>query len=171
MYRQIETERLRIRPITLNDKRFILALVNTKSWLQFIGDRRVKNEKDAEDYIKKIMDNDNIYYSTFEIKETRQPIGIITFIYRDNQIYPDIGFAMQPEFENKGYAFEACNEYINVVKNDLKEDKIIAITLPENTKSIKLLEKLGLKYEDNFIDNSQTLHLYSMPISNLINQI
>ena len=165
MYEQIETERLIIRPIQLNDKSFILDLLNTKSWLQFIGDRKIKDEKDAANYIQQIIDNPDFFYSIFEIKDTEQPIGIITFLYRDNYEYPDIGFAMLPEFEQRGYAFEASKAYLNKVKSNITTNKIIAITLPDNKKSIRLIEKLGLKYEDHVIDNSQTLHVYSMKIS------
>jgi RimJ/RimL family protein N-acetyltransferase len=166
MYNQIETERLTIRPIQLGDKSFILDLLNTKGWLQFIGDRKIRDEKDAENYIQKII---KFFYSVFEIKETAQPIGIITLLYRDNYKYPDIGFAMLPKFEKRGFAFEASKEYLNTIKSEITGKKIIAITLPENKKSIRLIEKLGLKYEDNFVDNSQTLHLYAMKISDLIN--
>ena len=68
MYEQIETERLIIRPIKLNDKSFILDLLNTKSWLQFIGDRKIKDEKDAENYIQKIIDNRNFFTAFLKSK-------------------------------------------------------------------------------------------------------
>ena len=85
-------------------------------------------------------------------------------MYRDNHQHPDIGFAILPKFEKKGYAFEASNAYLDLVKKEIIEDKIIAITLPENTASIKLIEKLGLIYEADFLDNDETLQLYSMKI-------
>jgi len=165
MYRQIETERLLIRPINSADKSFILALLNTKGWLQFIGDRNVKNEIDAEKYIQSILDNKNSFYNVFELREIKMPIGIITFLYRDNYQFPDIGFAMLPEFEKKGYAFEATNKYLEEIANEKKVNKIIAITLPENTNSIRLIEKLGLKYEYKFADKSEILHLYSLTLN------
>ena len=164
MHVKVETERLIIRPIKYEDGSFILELLNTQSWLQFIGDRKIRNLADAEDYIKKIIDNDKFYYSIFEIKETGRPIGIITFLYREKYDYPDIGFAMLPKFEKRGLAFEASREYLNNVRNKVKVKKIIAITLPQNNKSISLIKKLGLKYENNLIDTSETLHLYSMEI-------
>ena len=165
MYSQIETERLRIRPVLLDDKRFILDLVNTKAWLQFIGDRNVKDEKEAEEYIQRILNNRQFFYNVFEIKETRQPIGIVSFLYRANFQFPDIGFAILPAFENKGYTFEATEAYLNEVKSTIAENKILSITLPDNENSIRLIEKLGLKYEDEYIDQEQTLHIFSMPLS------
>jgi [ribosomal protein S5]-alanine N-acetyltransferase len=161
MYRQIETERLLIRPINTSDKSFILNLLNTQGWLQFIGDRKVRDEIDAEKYIQRILDNKNFFYSVFELKNSKQPVGIITFLYRDNQQFPDIGFAMLPEFDKKGYAIEATKKYLEEILNEKKVNKIIAITLPDNSKSIRLLERLGLKYENEIQDNSKNLSLYS----------
>lgn len=161
MYRQIETERLLIRPIKISDKSFILDLLNTPGWLQFIGDRKVSNEREAENYIQNILGNKNFYYHVFELKATNQAAGIITFLYRDNQQFPDVGFAMLPEFDKKGYAFEATKKYLEEIANEKKVNKVIAITLPDNSKSIRLIERLGLKFEDEIQENSKILHLYS----------
>ena len=97
----LETERLYIRPLMIKDVDFILQLLNSKGWIQFIGDRNVKDIKAANDYIQRILLNNKFFYSVFEIKETNTPIGIVTFLYRENKNYPDIGFAMLPEYEKK----------------------------------------------------------------------
>jgi [ribosomal protein S5]-alanine N-acetyltransferase len=165
MYRQIETERLLIRPIKITDTSFILDLLNTDGWLQFIGDRKVKNAIDAEKYIQNILDNEKFFYSVFELKKAKQPVGIITFLYRDNQQFPDIGFAMLPEFDKKGYALEATKKYLEEILNERQINKVIAITLPDNLKSIRLIERLGLKYEDKFQDQSKVLYLYSLTLA------
>ncbi len=39
----LQTDRLRIRPFRVSDAPFILALLNTPGWLQYIGDRGVTN--------------------------------------------------------------------------------------------------------------------------------
>ena len=101
MYKELETERLLIRPITTNDHEFILALLNSKGWLKYIGERNVRNSDEAKKYIQNILENKNFFYSVFEIKETKQAIGIITFLKRDNQEFPDMGFALLPDFEKK----------------------------------------------------------------------
>jgi [ribosomal protein S5]-alanine N-acetyltransferase len=164
MYKQLETARLLVRPIRLTDKEFILALVNSEGWLQFIGDRNINNLPDAEKYIQKILDNSNFFYSVFEVKETNQPVGIVTFLYRDNQEFPDIGFAVLPEFEKKGYTFEAVKKYFDEILSQGTVCNIIGITFPENEKSIRLLERLGLTFEKNFIKDDETLSLYSLTV-------
>lgn len=161
MYKQIETARLLIRPIKTSDRRFILDLLNTQGWLQFIGDRKLNNEIDAEKYIQNILDSKNFFYSVFELRNVNKPVGIITFLYRDSQQFPDIGFAILPAFDKKGYAIEATQRYLEEIAAEKKVNKVIAITLSDNLKSIRLIERLGLKYESEIQDNLKNLQLFS----------
>ena len=67
---------------------------------------------------------------------------------------------MLPEYEKKGYAFEAANNYLmELNKNQI--GKIIAITKPDNKNSITLLKKLGLVFEKSYSENDEILDMYS----------
>ena len=162
MYINIETERLTIRPINLKDAEFIIDLVNSDGWLKFIGDRNVSDKNDARKYIQKTLDNTNFYYSVFELKETQKAIGIVTFLKRENETFPDIGFALMPDFGKNGYTFEATKAYLEEIKKINKYDNIIAITIPENQKSINLLEKLGLRYGGDYKKGNETLSYFGL---------
>lgn len=140
----------------------MLQLLNTPGWLQFIGDRNVHDTLEAENYIRKTLDNPLYFCSVFELRETRHPIGVISFLHRANQQFPDIGYAMLPAFEKKGFAFEACSSYLNEIKKEKIAPKVIAITLPSNKNSIRLIEKLGLKFETTFTENTEVLNIYSI---------
>lgn len=164
MHLQTETERLKLRPLNSQDSEFILKLVNTQGWLKYIGDRNIVTIEDADRYIQNIIDNPSCYYHVFENKNTGDKMGIVTFIYRDTQEFPDIGFAMLPEFENHGFATEACQHYLSLIENNLGLKKIIALVLPENKKSIRLIEKMGLRYEQSTTENNQTLQVFSKNI-------
>lgn len=160
MYKNLQTERLIIRPITLKDAAFIIELVNSEGWLHFIGDRHIKSTLDAENYINKILNNKLFFYSVFELKTTRVKLGIITFLKRENKDYPDIGFALLPKFNKNGFAFEASKKYMEQLLFDKKHEKILGITTPENSKSIKLLEKLGLTHHDNIIEDNKKWSIF-----------
>jgi RimJ/RimL family protein N-acetyltransferase len=60
---------------------------------------------------------------------------------------PDIGFALLPDFCNKGLAFEAATAVLNDARERLKLERILAITSLDNDASIKLLERLGFRFE------------------------
>lgn len=162
MYKELQTERLLIRPIKLEDSDFICSLVNSNGWLKFIGNSNIKTSNDAEKYIQRILDNTNYYYHVFEIIDTKQPIGIITFLNRKHQDFPDIGFALLPQYEKNGYTLEATKKYLEEITRLQLYKKIIGITVPENEKSIKLLLRLGLELEGNFTEDKEELSLYSI---------
>jgi RimJ/RimL family protein N-acetyltransferase len=74
---------------------------------------------------------------------------------------PDIGFAFLPEFTGKDYAYEIASATLAYAMNDLKISKISAITLPHNIRSIKLLEKIGMKFIKSFLsDKNEELLLF-----------
>ncbi len=81
------------------------------------------------------------------LRETGESIGICGLIKRDTLDDVDIGYAFLPRFWSKGYGVEsalAVLEYGLKVKG-LK--RIVAITLEENKGSVRVLEKIGLKFE------------------------
>ena len=167
METSITTDRLLIVPLALTDAKFILELVNSKGWLEFIGDRSVRSEDDALAYIQKINDNPNITYWVARLKDSSTPTGIITFIKRDYLEHHDIGFAFLPLFANKGYACEAAKAVLSEVINNAGHSHILATTMATNFSSIKLLEKLGLDFDKEIEVNDEKLQLYSVATDRL----
>ncbi|MEI6410635.1 MAG: GNAT family N-acetyltransferase [Bacteroidota bacterium] len=162
----LETERLQLRELTHADAAFIIDLLNSPGWLAFIGDRNVHNEAQAIGYmengpIKSYAQNG---YGLFMVmlKESQTPIGICGIINRDILAHPDIGFALLPEYAGQGYAFEMANATLKYAKETLNLPKILAIVLPNNPHSIRLLEKIGLKQEGVFVypDSEEELLMY-----------
>ncbi|HLX90698.1 MAG TPA: GNAT family N-acetyltransferase [Puia sp.] len=158
----IETRRLKIEPIALKDSMFVKILLNTEGWKRNIGDRNINSLEDAEIYIQKIIINKNYSFRVARLKENNYPVGIVSLIKRERHQYPDIGFAFLPEYNGKGYAYEAARALLDRIIGERIWSNIIAITIPANSSSIKLLEKLGLKYQNVYEENGETLALYSL---------
>ena len=147
----LETDRLVLRLISTNDAEFFLRLLNEPSFLQFIGDKKVRSLEDAHNYIVNgpIQSYQRFGFGLYlvELKATSVPIGICGLLKRDTLDDVDIGFAFLPEFWARGYGFESARALM-VHERDAKGLKrILAITSPDNVGSIALLEKLGLKFE------------------------
>jgi RimJ/RimL family protein N-acetyltransferase len=146
-----ETDRLVIRKFIIDDAPFIVELLNTAGWLQFIGDRKVKTINDAENYLLKgpiqsYVDNGFGLYMV-ELKKGTLPIGMCGLIKRQFLRDPDIGFAFLPEQSGKGYGYESALAVLNFAKEKIGLRKILGITSPENNVSINLLKKLNLQFE------------------------
>jgi RimJ/RimL family protein N-acetyltransferase len=158
----LTTARLKLALLQLTDSIFIKSLLNTDGWIQNIGNKHINNLDDAEAYIDKILTSENYDYYVVRLKDSNTSIGIISFIKRENQNFPDIGFAFLPEYNGKGYAYEAAKAFLESKLKEKLWQNIIAITIPSNRNSIALLEKLGLKHQKTFEDNGEVLSLYSL---------
>lgn len=151
----METERLILRYLTEDDADFFMRLANTPAWLKYIGDRNIHNIEASAKYMRdgsiKSYKEKGFGFYMVELKETGEPLGVSGLIKRETLDDVDIGFAFMPEAEGKGYGFESANAVMDFARNNLKLKRIIAITDQENKRSIKLLEKLGLVYEQMVI--------------------
>lgn len=162
MYRVIKTNRLTVRPIAISDGAFMLTLVNSPGWLKFIGDRNVYNIKDAEAYVQRILDNPLYFYHIIEVNGDKQPVGVISFLKRENQQYFDLGFALLPSYEGQGIAFEAASNYLNTIQSLQTFERIIAISIPHNLRSINLLKKLEFTFSSELSKHNNGLSIFEL---------
>lgn len=161
----LETERLILREVEPTDAAFILDLLNQPSFIQFIGDRGVRSLDQAREYVRTRFTNsyhDNGFgLYLIELKSGTVPIGICGFVKRDTLPDPDIGFALLPRFEKRGYAFEAASATMEYGHAKLGLERVVAITTIDNESSGRLLEKIGLAFEREIEIGGETLKLYS----------
>jgi RimJ/RimL family protein N-acetyltransferase len=147
----LETERMVLRQFCLDDASFILTLVNTPSWIAFIGDKNIHSIEAAEQYLidgpMKSYAANGFGLSAVISKETNSPIGMCGLVNRDSLEDIDIGFALLPQYTGHGYAYEVASATMHHAKHSLGIQKVIAITDPKNISSIKLINKLGLQFE------------------------
>jgi len=165
MISSFTTDRLILDPLDMEDAGFILELLNSDGFITFIGDRKVRTIEDARNYIEKIMANADISYWIVKLKDGIIPVGIVTRIKRSYLDHPDIGFAFLPGFNNKGYAFEAAHIVLMSLLNDYGHKSILATAALDNTRSMRLLGKLGLKPEMKIKVEGEDLMLYRISIA------
>ena len=147
----LETDRLTLRHLHAEDAAFILRLLNDPGWLRFIGDRGVRTLADARKYIVEgpIAMYARCGFGLYLTERTADaaPLGMCGLIKRDSLPDVDIGFAFLPEFSGQGYAQEAAEAVMVYGKNMIGLKRIVGITSHDNERSIKLLEKIGFRFE------------------------
>jgi RimJ/RimL family protein N-acetyltransferase len=146
----IQTSRLELRELNFDDAAFILELLNEGDFIRFIGDKGVRTLQDARDYIRSgpmdsyARNGFGLYAACFR---NGPPIGICGLVKRDGLNDPDVGFAFLARHRSKGYAVESAAAVVAHSRQVLKLQRIVAITSAQNTHSISVLEKIGLKFE------------------------
>ena len=147
----LETERLVLNEMTTDHAGFLYKLMNDPAWLQFIGDRNINSLEAAKDYItfkiKPSYERFGFGFYLTSLKEDDTPIGVCGLVKRPSMEHVDVGFAFMPDYRGKGYGYESASAIMDYAKSELAIDYIVAITDLDNVGSIKLLEKLGLKFE------------------------
>ena len=151
-YKYFSTERLTLRPTSIEDAPFIVELLNSPLWIQNIGDRNVYNVSAAENYIKTKMlpQLEMLGYGNYTVirNSDNALMGTVGLYDRAGTEGIDIGFAFLPQYFGQGYAFESAQRIMEAAVQEFGLKIIGGYTLPSNKASQKLLEKLGLKFVD-----------------------
>ncbi|AMM50006.1 hypothetical protein TH61_00780 [Rufibacter sp. DG15C] len=163
----LETERLTLNYLTQEDALFILELLNDPACIQFIGERNVKTLDQARFYLENgpITNYRELGFGMYlvKLKADGTPIGTCGLLRREALPFPDIGYAFLPAYRGNGYALEAAQATLKYGQDMLGMTTLLAYTTPNNEKSGKLLEKLGLRYQRLFQwpETGEELKLYS----------
>jgi RimJ/RimL family protein N-acetyltransferase len=147
----LETPRLRLRRLSPDDAPFVLELLNDPSFIRNIGDRGVRDLEGARRYLLDgaVASHEKHGYGMdlVELRSTGEAAGLCGLVRRDYLDDPDIGYAFLPRFTGLGYAVEAAAAVLAHARGALGLPRVLAIVSPDNERSIRVLEKSGLRYE------------------------
>jgi RimJ/RimL family protein N-acetyltransferase len=128
-----------------------VELLNDPAFIQFVGDKAVRSTDDARRYI---LDGPVASYERngfglwmVELKESGLAIGMCGLLKRESLPDVDIGFAFLPAYRSQGYAFESASAVLDHGRTEFGLRRIVAITDPENEGSIRVLQKIGMRFE------------------------
>ena len=146
----LDTERLSLRTIDADDAAFYYELVNDPTWLEHIGDKGIRSVEGAR---AAILDGpcvmqEKLGHSLYvmERKSDGVALGLCGLIKRDTLPEVDIGYAIRPAWFGQGYTYEAAAAVVAYARDRLRMKRLLGITSPGNTNSIRLLQKLGLGF-------------------------
>jgi RimJ/RimL family protein N-acetyltransferase len=145
------TPRLRLRHVVESDAAFLLDLLNEPAWLRYIGDRGVRSLDDARRYVvegpQRMYAAHGLGLYLVERLADWAPLGLCGLLRRENLADPDIGFALAARYHGQGYAREAAAATLQFAWDRLQLPRVVAIVMPVNAPSRRLLEDLGMVLE------------------------
>jgi len=151
---ELETSRLTLRRLELDDAAFLVRLLNEPSFIENIGDKGVRSIEDAHRYLR---DGPMAMYEKYGFglwhtarKSEGLAVGMCGLLKRDNLPDVDIGYAFLPEHWGMGYAIEAAEATMRHGALKFRLKRIIAVVSQGNGQSIRVLEKLGMTHEGMF---------------------
>jgi len=158
----LETERLTLRELNLEDAKAIFGLRTNKEVNEFIDRKTPNNLSEARAFIDLIsnltLNNEGVFW-VIESKNNHQLIGTIGLRnFEDEEDYAEIGYELDPNYHQKGFMSEAFEAVLKFGFENLELKTIEAFTHQDNTASIALLEKQKFvldpeKREEGFENN------------------
>jgi len=147
----IETPRLALHRLTTDDADFILELLNEPAFLRHIGDKGVRTRADACQYILAgpVASYDRFGFGLYRVqrKDSGEPIGICGLLKRESLEDVDVGFAFLARAWAQGFALESASAVLAHGRSTWGLKRILAVTSPDNEASMRLLGKLGFRFE------------------------
>lgn len=146
----IETERLLLREITLDDKEEMFRLHSDPAVQKFTGDPLVESMDEMEQAIHtRIMAYKNYGFGRWAtlLKNGKQFIGWAGLAYLPEFDEIDLGYRFLPEYWGMGFATEASQAILTYGFEKLDLSRIIAIAVQENKPSIRVMEKVGMEFD------------------------
>lgn len=160
------TARLQLRHMTQQDAPFYRQLVNEPEWITHIGDRQVYSIADAalqiQDRVVASYTQHGYGLYLVALEATGVPVGICGLVKRDTLQDPDIGFAFLLAHVGQGYAQEAAQAVLNHAFGDLSLKRVFGITTQVNLRSVRLLGKLGFKFQGKVQLGDASRDLYQL---------
>ena len=162
---KIETKRLILREMKLDDIKQISSIYNKYENMKFVSNGKSKwSDSEIIEKYDRINKNyiNGIGILVVENKENRKIIGEAGLFNSFNDFSKlELGYIVDSTHWNKGYGKEICLGLINYAKKNLKTKSIIARMYAKNKNSIKLSEKCGMeRIELNFTENYEEFIVY-----------
>lgn len=161
---RIETDRLIIRPFTEDDIEPSYQLNLDEEVSRYTGDGGVVSRQEIERRIKENVMGDYAKYGygrlAVEWKENSECIGFTGLKYLDDMDEVDLGYRFKRAYWGKGIATETGKICLEYGFNMLGLKRIIALVLPENVGSVRVLEKLHFEFEKEVMEDGLLARQY-----------
>jgi ribosomal-protein-alanine N-acetyltransferase len=169
-----ETQRLRLRRFVDSDAGFYRQMLNDPDFIHFIVDRHIDSDAAA------LVDMQTRVYASYQkhgfgmyrvdMAETGQPVGMAGLVRRDFLDGPDLGYALLPAGRGQGLATEAGAALLQHARDDLRLARLAAVTVQENTASIRVLQRLGFLDAGTLVwpDSGETCALFDCDLSTVV---
>lgn len=157
----LETERLTLRPLKLSDAEELFELnknPQVHKYLWQTPEKEIGESIKVIEYVLRQYAENNIGRYATILKETGEFIGwtgikfVNDHIENGNTNFYDYGYRLNEKFWNKGFATEASKAWLDYGFKKMKIDKINAYTHAQNGASNHILQKMGMKFMEDYPD-------------------
>lgn len=145
----LQTDRLLLRELVLSDAQRLYRLNQDPEVIRFTGDRAFTDEHHARKFLESYDHYHQYGFGRWAVieKESGEFLGWCGLKYDPEIGQTDLGFRFFKKHWNKGFATEAAQATLGYAFGPLERQTIVGRAMKANTASIRVLEKIGMKFE------------------------
>ena len=144
---EIETPRLRLRHFTLDDFDDLFRLYSDPQVMQYLSPRtREQTQASLCKHIQHWQEYNFGMWGVIEL-ESGKMIGRCGLGFLDNTPEVELGYVFDKSYWNMGLATEASQATLKYGFEEVELERIVAIAKPENSASVRVIQKIGMQYE------------------------
>jgi RimJ/RimL family protein N-acetyltransferase len=175
---RLETERLVLRPLSLDDLDEIARFVADPETMRFIGTGGARNREQAQNSLEwmiETFERQGFGHFGVERKEDGAFVGrsglnvwdpsdwsITRLDDADGPTEIEVAYLFGRDYWGHGYATEAATAIRDWALGELGLERLIALIYPDNARSIRVAKKLGLTPEGEADFGGNPLTIYAL---------
>lgn len=146
---EIETVRLKLRHFTPEDFDDLFRLYTDPEVMRYLSPRtREQTQASLCKHIQHWQEQNFGMWAVID-KQTSKMIGRCGLGFLENTPEVELGYVFDKSYWNMGLATEASKATLKYGFEEVKLERIVAIAKPENIASVRVIQKVGMKYEKN----------------------
>ena len=171
----LETNRLILREMKLSDAEALFDMDSNPIVHEYLWKKPLKDISEVHSYIEAVRTqylNNNIGRFVVVLKETDALIGWSGLKYNTEMVnnkvgFYDIGYRLNEKFWGKGYASEASFAWLDYGFKEMNIQVMEAAAHKDNIASNKILQKIGLKMTDQYMEDDIPWNWYELKNPNV----
>lgn len=146
---EIETARLRLRHFTPDDFDNLFRLYSDPEVMRYLSPKtKEQTQTSLSKHIKQWQEQNFGIWAVIH-KDSGKIIGRCGLGFLQNTPEVELGYVFDKSYWNMGIATEASRATLKYGFLEVKLDKIVAIAIPQNIASVRVIQKVGMKYQKN----------------------
>jgi RimJ/RimL family protein N-acetyltransferase len=144
---QLETERLTLRPLTLDDIEPLVTLNSDPEVMRYINGGRASTRAEVAETVRESLGH---RWMAFE-RSTGELVGWFSLVpSADRPDERELGYRLRRAMWKQGFAIEGSRALVDLAFTDLGVRRVWAQTMTVNAASRRVMEGCGLRYVRTF---------------------
>jgi ribosomal-protein-alanine N-acetyltransferase len=164
---RLETERLRLRPLSIDDLDVFASFYADPEVMRYLGVGKTMDRNATEASVRRMLrsfEADGFGQLAVERKDDGEVIGRCGFVVWDAETLTvtteaaasgptelEVGYALGRPYWGRGYATEAAGAVRDEALGPMKRERLIAFIRPGNAASRRVAEKIGMSHERDVV--------------------